>query len=64
MSVWRNAISYFDQVVHETLRFHARVPDVIRIANKDDVLPPNRPSPIGKAERPNSSQDQVMSPMF
>ncbi|KAG2131029.1 cytochrome P450 [Suillus clintonianus] len=37
------ALSYLDAVVRETLRLHAPVPNTIRIAMKDDVLPLDTP---------------------
>ena len=37
------ALPYLDAVVRETLRVHSPVPDVARVATKDDVLPVAKP---------------------
>ena len=38
-----NALPFLDAVVRETLRLHAAVPNTIRIAMHDDVLPLSKP---------------------
>ncbi|KAJ3557679.1 hypothetical protein NM688_g1343 [Phlebia brevispora] len=38
-----NALPYLDMVVRETLRFHAPVPMTDRVAEKDDVIPLEKP---------------------
>ncbi|EGO00976.1 hypothetical protein SERLA73DRAFT_178985 [Serpula lacrymans var. lacrymans S7.3] len=37
------ALPYLDSVVKETLRLHAPVPNTVRIAMKDDILPLDKP---------------------
>ena len=38
-----SSLPYLDMVVRETLRVHAPVPETIRVATKDDVVPLERP---------------------
>ncbi|KAN0098017.1 Cytochrome P450 [Tylopilus felleus] len=38
-----NNLPYLDAVVHETLRVHAPLPDFIRMATADDVIPLSKP---------------------
>ncbi len=38
-----NALPYLDMVVRETLRLHTPVPNSIRVAGKDDVIPTSKP---------------------
>ncbi|KAE9404971.1 cytochrome P450 [Gymnopus androsaceus JB14] len=38
-----NSLSYLDAVVRETLRLHAPVPSVMRVAAEDDVIPLSQP---------------------
>ena len=38
-----NAFPYLEAVIRETLRLHAPVSATVRIANKDDVIPLERP---------------------
>ncbi|KAF9020787.1 cytochrome P450 [Hymenopellis radicata] len=38
-----NALPYLDMVVRETLRIHTPVPNSIRVAGKDDVIPTSKP---------------------
>ena len=38
-----NALPYLDAVVRETLRVHAPVPTITRVAMKDDVIPVAEP---------------------
>lgn len=38
-----NALPYLDAVTRETLRVHAAVPNTIRVAMKDDVIPVSEP---------------------
>ena len=38
-----NALPYLDAVVRETLRVHAPVPIITRVAMKDDVIPVAEP---------------------
>ena len=38
-----NALPYLGMVVRETLRVHAPVPETIRVATKEDVVPLERP---------------------
>ena len=37
------ALPYLDAVVRETMRVHAPVPNTIRVAMKDDIIPLNEP---------------------
>jgi cytochrome P450 len=37
------ALPYLDAVVRETMRVHAPVPNTIRIAKRDDVIPLDEP---------------------
>lgn len=38
-----NELPYLENVVRETLRFHAAVPKITRVAGNDTVLPLNEP---------------------
>ena len=38
-----NELPYLDAVVRETLRVHAPVPGIMRVAMEDDVLPLSKP---------------------
>jgi len=38
-----NALPYLDAVVRETLRIHSPVPNTIRVAVKDNIIPLSKP---------------------
>lgn len=49
-----SSLPYLDIFIRETLRFYSPVPDTVRVAKKDDIIPLNTPYTDTKGQEQHS----------